>query len=313
MVTCSNRRCCFTHVQCPSWVNQTVILLLALGLPITLVLAWAYELSLEGVRRDSGETSGVGNPATSIQRVNSLLLGFMVLAVCFLLFDRFFLEPVQTVSRGNGSGTLNDPLVVRSSLNLGIMDQQLGTRLFSEIAMSPDGSKLVFTRLNGQTRELFYRELDQFDATVVAEYPTANGALMPVFSEDGDKVAVIEGEDPIAGELIVYSTTGQRIDTGVGQVLGTGVQWLDERNIVYTSYVDYKLYRVNIDSLGDPPVRIEFEHRGGATQPEFLPGGNAALFVESRESIGLVNQGDIFVADLSTGESRLPCALSLQP
>ena len=42
----------------PEWVSQTIIFLLALGLPITLIIAWAFELTPQGIRKT--ETAGTG-------------------------------------------------------------------------------------------------------------------------------------------------------------------------------------------------------------------------------------------------------------
>jgi TolB-like protein/cytochrome c-type biogenesis protein CcmH/NrfG len=39
----------------PQWVQQALIVVLVLGLPVSLVLAWAYELTPQGLRRDAGD------------------------------------------------------------------------------------------------------------------------------------------------------------------------------------------------------------------------------------------------------------------
>ena len=39
----------------PVWAGQLIFLLLSLGLPVALVLAWAFELTPEGLRRDDGD------------------------------------------------------------------------------------------------------------------------------------------------------------------------------------------------------------------------------------------------------------------
>ena len=36
----------------PEWVVQTLVLLVALGFPIALVLAWAFEITAEGIKRE---------------------------------------------------------------------------------------------------------------------------------------------------------------------------------------------------------------------------------------------------------------------
>ena len=40
-------------IDAPNWVIQVFVLLVATGLPIALLLAWAFELTPEGVKRES--------------------------------------------------------------------------------------------------------------------------------------------------------------------------------------------------------------------------------------------------------------------
>lgn len=52
----------------PEWVNQAITLLLLVGLPVALILAWAYELTPEGIKVDLGlpeEVSEESQPATA--------------------------------------------------------------------------------------------------------------------------------------------------------------------------------------------------------------------------------------------------------
>jgi hypothetical protein len=41
----------FPFLQIPDWVVRLVIVLVALGFPIALVIAWAFELTPEGIKR----------------------------------------------------------------------------------------------------------------------------------------------------------------------------------------------------------------------------------------------------------------------
>jgi hypothetical protein len=40
----------FRSFEIPNWMMRAVIVLLALGFPIALIIAWAFELTLEGLR-----------------------------------------------------------------------------------------------------------------------------------------------------------------------------------------------------------------------------------------------------------------------
>ena len=46
-------------LELPEWVGKLVLLLLIVGLPIAMIIAWAFELTSEGVVRDSGADSRV--------------------------------------------------------------------------------------------------------------------------------------------------------------------------------------------------------------------------------------------------------------
>ena len=45
----------FDFLEVPNWAGKLLLVLLLLGLPVALVLSWAYELTSQGIRR---ETSG---------------------------------------------------------------------------------------------------------------------------------------------------------------------------------------------------------------------------------------------------------------
>jgi hypothetical protein len=80
-------------LRLPDWFATAVIVLLAIGFPVSLVMAWAFELTPEGVK-----LAGVVDPEKSRrhqtgQKLNYLIIGALSLAVVFLLVDRFVLAP----------------------------------------------------------------------------------------------------------------------------------------------------------------------------------------------------------------------------
>jgi len=58
----------FPFFEIPNWAVRLVVLLLIIGFPVALVLAWAFEITPEGIKRteevDLGET--VGEPALQL-------------------------------------------------------------------------------------------------------------------------------------------------------------------------------------------------------------------------------------------------------
>src|SRR3989442_13093744 len=69
----------------PEWVVQTLVVLVALGFPIALVIAWAFELTPEGIKRaeaaDSAQEHSHGGAWIYIVLIGVVLsLGFFFLA-----------------------------------------------------------------------------------------------------------------------------------------------------------------------------------------------------------------------------------------
>ncbi|MEJ2187421.1 MAG: hypothetical protein P8Z36_16055 [Gemmatimonadota bacterium] len=48
----------FPYLRLPAWGVTLIIALVALGLPVSLVLAWSFQITPEGVRRDHGVGEG---------------------------------------------------------------------------------------------------------------------------------------------------------------------------------------------------------------------------------------------------------------
>ncbi|MEZ2413663.1 hypothetical protein ACA086_01780 [Muriicola sp. E247] len=75
--------------EAPSWVMQMALILLFIGFPIALILAWAYELSPQGVVRTDTEVAS-GNPDTPSQRRPLIYLGIIGLLVATIVFLLFY-------------------------------------------------------------------------------------------------------------------------------------------------------------------------------------------------------------------------------
>src|SRR3954471_23764847 len=84
----------FPFFDIPNWAIRMVVILLLLGFPVALVLAWAYELTPEGIKlTDQVE------PGKSIRRSTGRILDFVIIAVLLLVIGFFAYQrfgPSQT-------------------------------------------------------------------------------------------------------------------------------------------------------------------------------------------------------------------------
>lgn len=85
----------------PDTASKCVLGLLILGAPIALFLAWAYELTPEGLRSDPGPGSGACPSALSGRHFDSAIIALLIVAVAYFSLDKFILKeslPASTVS-----------------------------------------------------------------------------------------------------------------------------------------------------------------------------------------------------------------------
>jgi len=65
----------------PDWTGRLIFLLLVIGLPIALLLAWAFELSPEGLRRETQSDVGQTAPVGARKKSDYVLIGVIVIAL----------------------------------------------------------------------------------------------------------------------------------------------------------------------------------------------------------------------------------------
>ena len=83
----------FPTFEAPGWVMKVFIAVVALGFPIALILAWAFELTPEGLKRTEEVPSGESIARSTGRKLDFAIIGVLVLAVALLLFDRFRSKP----------------------------------------------------------------------------------------------------------------------------------------------------------------------------------------------------------------------------
>ncbi len=77
----------------PSWLLRVVIIVLAIGFLPALVLAWVFELTPEGLKRESEVTRAESVAPETGRRLDRLLLLVLAVALGYFAFDKFVLAP----------------------------------------------------------------------------------------------------------------------------------------------------------------------------------------------------------------------------
>jgi len=175
---------------------------------------------------------------------------------------------------------------------------------YSDLAISPDGSHVVYSASVGTRSQLYVRAMDDLTA---APLPGTEGVVREFFfSPDGEWVAFVVGRN-----LKKVSLVGGAPITLCDVELFEGGYWGSENTIVFAAGVPGGLYRVSAnggqpESLAMPdPDKGEIDYQ----QPEILPGGKAVLFAVWQQELTYQTA----VLSLDTGEQKTLIENGRQP
>ena len=138
------------------------------------------------------------------------------------------------------------------------------------LAISPDGSQLVYVALVGEARMLVVRPMDKLESRVL---PGTENATNPFFSPDGRHVAFIAD-----GKLRrVDLNGGMRADVATCQFGMTG-EWSDDGSILFTPGLGGGIHRVSENGGTPVPITELLQDDAVHFKPELLPDGSGLLY-----------------------------------
>jgi TolB-like protein len=77
------------NIGAPDWVFQVILLVLAIGFPVVLVFAWAFEMTPDGLKKEKDVDRSQSIAPQTGKKLNNTILVLMALAIAYLLFDKF--------------------------------------------------------------------------------------------------------------------------------------------------------------------------------------------------------------------------------
>ena len=88
----------FPALNVPDWTISAIAVLLLIGFPFAIIFAWAYEMTPDGIKREQDVDRNQSITPQTGKKLNYLAFVALVLAVGFLLVDRFMLKPDNQVT-----------------------------------------------------------------------------------------------------------------------------------------------------------------------------------------------------------------------
>ncbi len=236
-------------------------------------------------------------PSRAVEKIAAFLRKrerWLWLAACLLL--------AMTVSlllyRRHSLSALSGTPVTRASLILPKGTQAIAS-LAPDLALSPDGRRLVFSATVAGKRQLWLRPLDSFTNQLLAG---TEGADSPFWAPDGRHLAFFADN-----KLKKLDLASGVIETICPAGAGRGGDWNRKGVIIFCSGDGMALSRVNAAG-GTPEAITELDAAQGETNhdfPAFLPDGQHYLFhLFGRDAHG------IYLSSLGAKERRLLIPLS---
>ncbi|HEV2349761.1 MAG TPA: protein kinase [Terriglobia bacterium] len=252
-------------------------------------LKWIKEGEVVAAISDRRPDQKIGGTATAgppLQRALPWVAGIVLGSILTGLIVGRILSPKATTPRP----------VTRFAITLPSGDQ-LANMAFPALALSPDGSELVYAAGHGDVNQLYPPSLNQMEAKPIAD---TEGASNPFFSPDGQWVGFFAG-----GNLKKVSIQGGPPITICSiPFFNGGASWGADNTIVFASTANSRLFQVSGAGGTPRPVTTVNFHQGEFAHhwPQVLPGG------EVLSSVSLGGSWDharVEIASLKTGERRV--------
>ena len=131
----------------PPWVMKSLVLILAIGFFIALLFAWAFEMTREGVKRESEVDRSQSVTQQTGQKLNFAIIGLLVVALGYFVWEsRFVSEKGSEPFSQESSVQLSDYGNEKRDLTLG------GASADNSIAVLP------FANRSDEKGDLFFTD-----------------------------------------------------------------------------------------------------------------------------------------------------------
>ena len=88
----------FPALLLPDWSTRLVVGLLIIGFPVALLLAWAFEITPEGIKREADVDRSASITQATGRKLDFVIIGTLVLALGYFVYDKFMAAETPEVA-----------------------------------------------------------------------------------------------------------------------------------------------------------------------------------------------------------------------
>jgi adenylate cyclase len=253
-------------VGAPDWVIRALAVVVAIGLPIALFFAWAFELTPEGIKRESEvDRSDSVTPHTG-RKLDRVIIGLLALVVGWFLLDEFYLEPRETAqpvnARQAAPGTPDGAVATTRSVAVlpfrnmssgaddGFFADGLTEEILNSLAQVPE------LAVTSRTSAFYFKDQD-LPIRDIAEQLGVEHVVEGSVRRSGDRLRVTAQLIRASDDTHLWSETYDRSDADAIAVQEEIAERIAETLGVYLD--DYTLALMRSAGLRDVTAFIEYQ------------------------------------------------------
>ncbi len=247
----------------PDWIMQALIVLIVLGFPVTIVLAWIFELTPTGIMREEDVDRAESITSQTGRKLDFIIIAALSVAVSFFVVDKFFWDGWANKEWPSGTEFTNSVAVLpfenmsgdesNSPFTTGVHDDLL-THL----------SKIATIKTISRTSVLQYRNTTKAIPEIAEDLGVAN-ILEGGVQRSGDRVRINVQLIEASSDAHIWAETYDRqltavnvfeIQTEIAMAIAAALRAtlspIEERNIATVpteNLVAYEAYQLGIQAL----------------------------------------------------------------
>jgi TolB-like protein len=201
----------------PSWPMRMLLVLLALGLPVALSLAWLFELTPDGVKLTRDVDAAASTAVITGRRLDRVLIGMIGLLIVVLLVDNWLLPsraPAPVAEAADVPATTAASSRAAAEPPREVLSNSVAVLPFENLSPDPDNAFFaagLHEEILNQLAKI--SALNVIARTSVLRYATG-GTPIAEIARDLNVQSVMEGSVRYAGDRI--RVTAQLIDPVTG-------------------------------------------------------------------------------------------------
>jgi TolB-like protein/Flp pilus assembly protein TadD len=180
-------------LRLPEWLDTVVIVLLAAGFPIAVILAWAFDLTPDGVVRDRGKT--VVTTSYRGRRIEYALIGLLVVAMVWVLY-RVEITPSEM-----------EAAIVAEAPRREVLPNSVAVLPLENLSLNPEDAFFaagIHDELLNQLAKI--EDLNVIARTSVLRYADKGEMSIPAIAAELKVQAVMEGTVRYGGNRVRITT-----------------------------------------------------------------------------------------------------------